>query len=92
MQWSKKKLHSEDCLFVCLIGCMLCFSAGWSYRIHGLLICRGVRHPPNECPVYDSKQSDGEVGSSDAGALGNTEHPFMAISPRSTQARNRTTW
>ena len=22
---------------------------------------RGVRHPTNECPVYDTKQSDGEV-------------------------------
>ena len=30
-------------------------------RIHRLLLCRGVRPPPNECPGYDSKQSDGEV-------------------------------
>ena len=36
---------------------------GWSCRIHRLLLCRGVRHspPPNECPGYDTKQSDGEV-------------------------------
>ena len=24
-------------------------------------LCRGVRHPPNECPGYDTKRSDGEV-------------------------------
>ena len=33
---------------------------GWGCRIHRLLLCRGVR-PPNECPGYDNKQSDGEV-------------------------------
>ena len=30
-------------------------------RIHRLLLCRGVRPPSNECPGYDTKQSDGEV-------------------------------
>ena len=35
---------------------------GWGCRIHWLLLCRGVRpSPPNECPGYDTKQSDGEV-------------------------------
>ena len=35
---------------------------GWGCRIHRLLLCRGVRTPPpNECPGYDTKQSDGEV-------------------------------
>ena len=35
---------------------------GWGCRIHRLLLCRAVRPPPpNECPVYDTKQSDGEV-------------------------------
>ena len=35
---------------------------GWGYRIYWLLLCRGVRPPPpNECPRYDTKQSDGEV-------------------------------
>ena len=29
-------------------------------RIHRLLLCRGVK-PPNECPGYDTKQSNGEV-------------------------------
>ena len=35
---------------------------GWGCRIHQLLLCRGVRpHASNECPVYDTKQSDREV-------------------------------
>ena len=33
---------------------------GWGCRIHRLHLCRGVRRP-NECPGYDTKQSDGEV-------------------------------
>ena len=36
-------------------------SVGWGCRIHRLLLCRGVRPPPNECPGYDTKQSDGEL-------------------------------
>ena len=34
---------------------------GEGCRIHRLLLCRGVRLPPNECPGFDTKQSDGEV-------------------------------
>ena len=34
---------------------------GWGFRIHRLLLGRGIRHPFNECPGYDIKQSDGEV-------------------------------
>ena len=34
---------------------------GWSCRIYRLHLCRGVRPPPNECPGYDTKQSDSEV-------------------------------
>ena len=34
---------------------------GWGCRIHWLHLCRGVKPPPNECPGYDTKQSDGEV-------------------------------
>ena len=31
-------------------------------RIHRLLLCRRVRPPThNECPGYDTKQSDGEI-------------------------------
>ena len=33
----------------------------WGCIIYQLLLCRGVRPPPNECPSYDTKQSDGEV-------------------------------
>ncbi len=35
----------------------------WGCRIHQLLLCRGVRPPTttNECPGYDTEQSDGEV-------------------------------
>ena len=29
--------------------------------IYQLYLCRRVRPPPNECPGYDTKQSDGEV-------------------------------
>ena len=34
---------------------------GWGCRIHRLHLCRGVRLYPNECPGYDTKQSDGGV-------------------------------
>ena len=33
----------------------------WGCRIHQLHLCRGVSPPLNECPGYDTKQSDGEV-------------------------------
>ena len=33
----------------------------WGCRIHRLHLCRGVRHLANECPGYETKQSDGEV-------------------------------
>ena len=33
----------------------------WGCRIHWLHLCRGVRTPPNECPRYDTKQSDGDI-------------------------------
>ena len=41
--------------------------------------------PPHEYPGYDTKRSDAET-------LGNAEHPFIAIAPRSTPARNDSTW
>ena len=34
---------------------------GWGCRIHRLHLCRGVSLPSDECPDYDTKQSDGEV-------------------------------
>ena len=52
--------------------------------IHQLHLSRGVRPPPlNEYLVYDTKDIWWWV-SSDAGALGDAEHPFIAIVPRST--------
>ena len=37
-------------------------SWGWGCRIYRLHLCRGVRNPPpNKFPVYDTKQSNGEV-------------------------------
>ena len=29
---------------------------GWGYRIHRLHLCRWESPPPNECPIYDTKQ------------------------------------
>ena len=37
------------------------YLVGWGCRIHWLHLCRGVIPPPNECPRYNTKQSDGEV-------------------------------
>ena len=35
---------------------------GWGCRIHRLHPCRGIRTPhPDECPGYDTKQSDSEA-------------------------------
>ena len=42
-------------------ACLVVCPVGWGCRIDRLLLCRGVRPPPNECPRYDTKQSDGEV-------------------------------
>ena len=41
--------------------------------------------PPNECPGYDMKQSDGQ-------ALGNAEYPFIAIALSSTLTQSGSTW
>ena len=59
---------------------------GWGCRIHRLHLYKGY-DSPNECPGYDSKQSDGE-GSNNAGALGNAKYPFIAITPKSTLAES----
>ena len=36
-------------------------SVGWGCKIHRLLLCREVRPLLNECPGYDTKESNGEV-------------------------------
>ena len=46
--------------------------------------------PSNECPDYDTKQSDGVVQWS--WGFGNAAHPFIAIAPRPTLVRNGSTW
>ena len=33
----------------------------WGCRIRQLHLCSGVRPPPNECPGYHTKPSDGEA-------------------------------
>ena len=43
------------------LACIGCCPVDWDCRIHRLHLCRGVRPPTNECPGYDTKQSDGEV-------------------------------
>ena len=59
----------------------------WGCRLHQLHLCRGVRPPPSTsvldiwCWV-----------SSNAGALGNAEHHFITIAPRSSLARSGITW
>ena len=40
---------------------LLFFPVGLDCRIHRLHLCREVRPPHHECPVYDAEQSDGEV-------------------------------
>ena len=47
-------------VYVWIAQLLLC-PVGWGCRIHRLLLWRRVRPPPNECPWYDTKQSDGEV-------------------------------
>ena len=54
VQWTHLLSHYNTKLINC--------SVGWGCRIHLLHLCRGVRPPTtNECPGYDTKQSDGEV-------------------------------
>ena len=47
----------EGDLFNDLMACPV----GWGYRLYRLHLCRRVKSTSNECPVYDTKQSDGEV-------------------------------
>ena len=53
--------------FLCItISFMRCFQpldcpVGWGCRIHRLLLCRGLRPPPQWVSCYDTKQSNGEV-------------------------------
>ena len=48
-------------IYICTYTYIHICPVGWGSRIHRLLLCRGIRPPPNECPGYDTKQSDSEV-------------------------------
>ena len=63
---------------------------GWGCRIHQLHFCKGLIPPPNRCPGYDIKQSDGKTPA--LGDLGNVKYPFIAIAPRSTLTRSVSSW
>ena len=51
----------------------------------------GAEDPP-PTSVLDMTLKIWWWGSSDAGALGNADYPFIAIAPRSTLARSGSTW
>ena len=60
----------------------------WDFRIHWLHLWKEVTPlslHTNECPVYDTKQSDGEAPVM-LERWRNAEYPFIAIAPRSTLA------
>ena len=54
-------------------------TVSWGCRIHRMNHFRGIRPRPNECPGYDTKESDGEVPL-------RLEYFFIAIAPKSTLA------
>ena len=58
---SQTQEPTENLNYLIQRGRLLYCPIGWGCRIHWLHLCRGVRPPPNECPGYDTKQSDGEV-------------------------------
>ena len=53
-------MHTYIYICVCVCHQIDACSVSWGCRIYQLLLCRGIR-PPNKCPGYDTKQSDGEV-------------------------------
>ena len=69
-----------------------CCPGGWGYRVHWLHPCWRVRAPPvNECPGYETKQSDGEALVT-LEFWGNAEYSFIANAFRSTLDRSGGTW
>ena len=55
--FAKLNYLKYNCFHIDIVYCPV----DWGCRIHQLHLCRGVILPPNECPGYDTKQSDGEV-------------------------------
>ena len=49
------------CLHLVIKSPPIYSTVGWGCRIHRLYLCREVKPHPNECPRYDTKQSDGKI-------------------------------
>ena len=55
--------------------------------------CRGGKTPPNQCPTYNTKQSDGEVlVMLELWGMRNTLSLPLLLGPRSTLAQYGNTW
>ena len=52
-------IHTLLYIFSSFLPPIIPCPVGWGYRIHQLHLCRGVRPPRSECPVYDTQQFDG---------------------------------
>ena len=76
-------------IYICIHTNRFC-PVSWSCRIHQLHLCRGVRLLQGVSCIWHS--TIWWWGSSDAGAWGNAEYPFIAIAPRSTLPWNGSTW
>ena len=64
IMWRITHTHTHTHIYACITKIMILFKSGRigrSYRIHRLLLCKGVRPLSNECLVYDAKRSDSEV-------------------------------
>ena len=48
-------------MWICLNILNIICPVGWGCRIHRQHLCRGVKTPPDECPGFAAKQSDGKA-------------------------------
>ena len=76
--------------FFVLLFMLLIRSVSWGCRIHWVQLCRVVT-PPTECPLYDAKQSYGDVPVM-LELWGMQSNPFIAIAPRSILTRSGSNW
>ena len=65
-------------------------SVSWGRTIHWLHLCRGIRLPYQVSLIWHKTMK--WCGSSNTGALGNSEYPFIVIALRSTLAWRGSTW
>ena len=70
-----------------MINSFLCFFIEKLVEYTECTSAMGVRLLSNECPLYDTKQSDGEVLVM-LDLWENAEYPFISIAPTFTQARS----